>query len=394
MSPVLAALIGAVVTATVITVVLVLRRALRVRTDPVHSYDEVAAQHMFLAVDSLPSGGMLVGPRDEVLKSNQTAAAMGIVRGARVGSTALLELVRHQRREQTSYVGPFEREYEPGSPTMELTLRVVPFPDGTVLVVAQDDSESRRVDAVRRDFVANISHELKTPIGAIGILSETVEAASDDPEEVVRFARRLQRESARLTELVAQIIELSRLQSADPRDTREVVDIYEVVGEALSRSREAAEQREVSLIRAYSPDVPLHVLGDRWQLADAVANLVQNAIVYSDHRARVVVSVRPAVQDGDDMVEIKVTDNGIGIKQEDQERIFERFYRVDYGRSRENGGTGLGLSIVRHIVMAHGGKISVWSRPLQGSTFTITLPAHPDDETMDDQDETAQEDGR
>lgn len=391
MSEIIVATAGFLLGVGAILAVQSLRAAVKARTREIPEYDLVAAEHLFRAVDSLPSGGMLVGPHDEVLKSNQEAAAMGIVRGSRVAPKALLELVRERRRCQESLVGPFVKSYEPGSPQMEYTLRIVPFPDNTVLVVAEDHSEWERIDAVRRDFVANISHELKTPIGAIAILAETVEAAAQEPDEVVRFTRRLQREAARLGELVGQIIELSRLQSADPRTTREIVDVHEIVGDALARTREAAESREVSLIKAFDTQDPALVLGDKWQLADAIANLVQNAIAYSDRRARVVITVRKAVQDGDEVVHIQVADNGIGIKLEDQERIFERFYRVDYGRSRENGGTGLGLSIVRHIVLAHSGQISVWSRPHQGSTFTITLPAHESPELAQSHDDDSKE---
>ena len=156
--------------------------------------------------------------------------------------------------------------------------------------------------------------------------------------------------------------------------SRELVDVGEVVAEAVSRSQERATQRGVGLIVAHTDVV--RVMGDRWQLADAITNLVQNAINYSNERARVTISVQAVAQDGDDFVDVKVSDNGIGIRPEEQERIFERFYRVDYGRSRESGGTGLGLSIVRHIAVTHGGSIRVWSRPGQGSTFTLRLPAY------------------
>jgi len=295
---------------------------------------------------------------------------MGLTRGTRVGFPGLLERVRQARRSGTAVV----LEQLPGAETAHLASRVLPLHGGLVLVMAEDETAVRRMDAVRRDFVANISHELKTPIGAIGILAETIEAAAGDPEQVSHFTRRLQRESARLGELVSQIIELSRLQSSDPMLSREVVDVEEIVDEAVARTRASAEGRGVSLIRTAMP--PAWVLGDRWQLMDAVVNLVQNAINYSDENARVAVAVAQVHDEDADWVEIKVTDNGIGISLEDQERIFERFYRVDYGRSRESGGTGLGLSIVRHIALAHQGSVRVWSRPRQGSTFTLRLPAH------------------
>lgn len=391
MSPVLAGLIGAALSAVILGCVWLVVQGLPERARVSDSHDTAAAAHVFRVVDALGAGAILVGPHDELLTVNEAAIASGIARGTRVGIPELLELVRQHRQSGETFVGALHPERDPGAPVVDLMCRVIPFPDATVLVIAEDESVSKRIDAVRRDFVANISHELKTPIGAIGILAEAVEAASEDPEEVSRFAGRLQRESARLAELVSQIIELSRLQSENSHMTRETVELVEVIHDAVSRTREAAENRNVSLITAFAIDEPVFVLGDRWQLSDALANLVQNAIAYSDRDARVAITLRRVSDNGYDFVEIKVADNGIGIKLEDQERIFERFYRVDYGRSRESGGTGLGLSIVRHIAMSHGGTVGVWSRPHQGSTFTIRLPELRVDPEASDQ-EASEED--
>ena len=331
----------------------------------------------------MQTGALLVGPHDEILVVNEPGETMGLVRGTRVGFAELLDVVRAVRTSRIPYDGVLVRERQPGVEPLELTVRVSPMEDEDVLIFAVDESAAKRVDAVRRDFVANLSHELKTPIGAISVLSEAVEAAKDDPEAVERFALRLQRETARLAELTNQIIDLSRLQTENPMLEHHVVDLSEVIDEAVSRSRERAARREVSVIVARTVDA--HVLGDRWQLADAITNLVQNAISYSDERARVTISL---AVDGEH-AEVKVSDNGIGIKPEDQDRIFERFFRVDYGRSRDSGGTGLGLSIVRHIAVTHGGDIRVWSRPGQGSTFTLRLPAYlgeaPDDDVEDEE---------
>lgn len=386
----LAGLIGAAFTLVIVASIWVVVRGLPERTEDETPYDLGAADHLFRVVDALGVSAVLVGPHDELFKVNEVALASGVARGTRVGFPELLDLVRERRRTGETFTGAMVLEREPGSAPLELMCRVVPFPDQTVLLVAEDESVSKRIDAVRRDFVANISHELKTPIGAIGILSEAVEAASDEPDEVVRFAQRLQRESARLAELVGQIIDLSRLQSEDQPSLHEPVEITEVIHDALSRTREAAEAREVSLIKAVTVETPTYVHGDRWQLSDAVANLVQNAITYSHHNARVAVTVLRTRLSGEDFIEIKVADNGIGISEEDQARVFERFYRVDYGRSRESGGTGLGLSIVRHIVLSHGGTIHVWSKPNQGSTFTIRLPEH--ELTLDEPQEDNEED--
>ena len=222
--------------------------------------------------------------------------------------------------------------------------------------------------------MANVSHELKTPIGAIALLAEAVEEAADDPEAVRRFAGRMGVESARLIDLVTQIIELSRLQADDPLADPEEVDVDEVLADAVDRCRVDAEQHGVTLAVAGTQGT--RVLGSSRQLGVAVGNLVENAVVYSGRGARVVVAAHVQSHSDDDYVEITVSDNGIGIAPHEVDRIFERFYRVDYARSRANGGTGLGLAIVKHIAATHGGDVSVWSQLGAGSTFTITIPAH------------------
>jgi len=375
MHPALAGLIGAgVALACCLFVYALVRGKHDWRRLEAQRMADKASRELHDALHTLQSGALLVGPHDEILVVNEPGVALGLARGSRVGFADLLEKVREVRAAQQPYRGPVLREFHPGEDKLELTSRITPMVDGNVLVIADDESSQKRVEAVRRDFVANISHELKTPIGAISVLAEAVDAAKDDPEAVERFVRCMQLETSRLAELVNQIIDLSRLQSTDPLLNHDVVDVAEVVTEAISRSQERANQRGVTLMLARTADA--RVMGDRWQLADAVTNLVQNAINYSDERARVTLSIMTVTADGDMFVEIKVSDNGIGIKPEDQERIFERFYRVDYGRSRQSGGTGLGLSIVRHIAVAHGGTVRVWSRPGQGSTFTLRLPAY------------------
>jgi len=375
MDLVLAALAGAVLAlAMVWSAGTIGRRFSSEESRPAPQAPERSRDDLIDLVEVLPLGSVLIGPHDEVMKVNDLGIAMGLARGTRVGFPGLLDRVRHVRRTETEYLGTVIQDRPPGMENIGLRARVIPLRGGRVLVMAEDEAATRRVDAVRRDFVANVSHELKTPIGAIGILAETIEAASGDPEQVIHFARRLHRESARLAELVNQIIELSRLQSSDPMLSRQVVEVEEIIDEAIGRTRETAEARRINLVRTAVPCA--RILGDRRQLIDALVNLVQNAINYSDDNARVVVAATRMSDDEGENVEITVSDNGIGISQEDQERIFERFYRVDYGRSRESGGTGLGLSIVRHIALAHQGSVKVWSRPRQGSPFTLRLPAH------------------
>jgi two-component system sensor histidine kinase SenX3 len=248
-------------------------------------------------------------------------------------------------------------------------VRVIPIgEEGHVAILIFDESEMRRLDSIRRDFVANISHELKTPIGALSILSEAVLGATDDPEAITRFAQRMQIEAKRLTDLVQDIINLSRLQDDDPLVRAEPLQIADSIREALDQSRLHAETRKISL--DFNSDLTEEVSGDQSQLTAAIHNLVENAIKYSPDNTRIAIALRSQ----GDLIEVSVSDQGIGIPEKDLERIFERFYRVDPARSRETGGTGLGLSIVKHIVNNHGGDISVWSVEGAGTTFTIRLP--------------------
>jgi two-component system sensor histidine kinase SenX3 len=256
----------------------------------------------------------------------------------------------------------------PTSPPRHVTARVAPLGTRLVLALVEDRTRERRVEAIRRDFVANVSHELKTPVGAIRLLAEAVHDASGDPEAVERFAGRMITESERLTRLVQQIIELSRLQSDDPLDQPVPVSLDDVVATAIDATAIDAQARAISVVS--SGEKGLKVLGNREQVTVAVSNLVANAVNYSPDRSSVLVATRAV----DDVVEISVTDQGIGIPTGEIDRIFERFYRVDPARHRSTGGTGLGLSIVKHVAATHGGDIRVWSVEGQGSTFTLTLP--------------------
>ncbi len=246
--------------------------------------------------------------------------------------------------------------------------RVTPLRGRVILVIADDVTDARRLDAVRRDFVANVSHELKTPTGALSLLAEAVSDASDDPEAVRRFSARMLHESRRLSEMVTELIELSRVQDAEPLPG-EVVEVEFIVAEAIDSTRLAADTKSISV--TVSEGAHAVVRGDRGQLVAALRNLLANAIAYSPTHTRVAVGVK----ESDGFVEISVTDQGMGIPHDDIERIFERFYRVDAARSRDTGGTGLGLAIVKHVCANHGGEVRVWSREGEGSTFTVRLPA-------------------
>ncbi len=249
--------------------------------------------------------------------------------------------------------------------------------DGYTVVEAADSSDAVRLEATRRDFVANVSHELKTPVGAVGLLAEAVLDAADDPAEVRRFAGRILKESTRLGALVTELIALSRLTGAERLPELSEVDVDEVVDEALARARLSAESAGIEI----SVDRPsgLEVDGDRTLLVTALSNLLENAIAYSPREASVSVSRRRV----GDTVEIAVTDRGIGIAPQHQARVFERFFRVDPARSRATGGTGLGLAIVKHVLANHGGHVRLWSSPGTGSTFTMCLPARGVHRTAD-----------
>ena len=376
MSPALAALIGLV--AGVFAGYLVAWFVLSRRAEP-----EPVDQHLERRriLDALRSGGALIGDVDDILASNELATELGLIRGNRVAIPALLDLVREVRRTGESASVNLDQVRAGrggvGRSEQRLAVRVLRLDDGTVLVVADDRGAALRVQASARDFMANATHELKTPVGAITLLSEAVEQAAADPEAVARFSRKIQAESSRLSQLVTQIVQLSRLQG-EPVSNAEEVSVDEFVGLALDRSRQLAEQRQVSLTRG--GEEGLVVRGKHEQLVTAVVNLVHNAITYSGEKARVVVTTRAVTDGPEPRVAIAVTDNGIGIGAEDTKRIFERFYRVDYARSRQTGGTGLGLSIVAEIVEGHGGEVTVWSKLGSGSTFTITLPAAAEEE--------------
>ena len=313
---------------------------------------------------------LILAPGEQVLSSSAGTGALAMIRDGRLVSTPLLNLVRAVRRSNVYQEATIELPRGPiGQGTHDLLVRVSPIgAEGLIVALIFDDSELRRLDAIRRDFVANISHELKTPIGALSILSEAVLEASDDKEAVEKFAGRMQIEAKRLTDLVQEIINLSRLQDGDPLKNAQPYSMSDLINQAIDESRLTAEKRKISLL--FIPTTDYFVLGDRSQLEMAVSNLVENAINYSPDSTQVAIVLTCK----DKLVEISVTDQGIGIPEKDIERIFERFYRVDPARSRATGGTGLGLSIVKHVATNHGGDISVWSNEGSGSTFTIRLP--------------------
>ena len=235
------------------------------------------------------------------------------------------------------------------------------------LAVIDSIAESRRVDAIRRDFVANVSHELKTPVGAISLLAEALEG-DQDVEDRKRLTEMLRREATRVGDIIDDLLELTRLEETET--SFDVLDLDLIVHAAIEKVRSFADGNGVEISTVGLP-AELSVSGDRRQLVRALTNLLDNAVRYSDPEQLIVVSVE-AIEDG---ASITVKDDGVGIPRAELERVFERFYRVDRARSRDSGGTGLGLAIVRHVAQNHGGKVLVESKPDEGSSFSMHLPA-------------------
>jgi two-component system sensor histidine kinase SenX3 len=320
----------------------------------------------------LPGAAFVVGADNSVLRASSLAATLGVVQGGRLEIPEVMALVTAVRRDGVIREEDLELRRPPlGKGILQARVRVAPLSPTAALVLVEDHSEALRIDAVRRDFVANVSHELKTPVGALSLLAEAVQSASDDPEAVQRFSARMQVESVRLSNLITDLVDLSRLQSNDPLKDSEVVDIDRVVAEAVDATKLIATAREIDVV--VGDPTHVRVLGDEGQLVMALRNLLTNAVAYSPAHTRVAIASRT---DGT-LVEISVTDQGIGIPDDEQSRIFERFYRVDPARSRVTGGTGLGLAIVKHVCANHGGECTVWSVQGEGSTFTLRLPLAP-----------------
>ncbi|MDQ4034082.1 MAG: ATP-binding protein [Actinomycetota bacterium] len=332
-----------------------------------------AADLVQRVVLSSHNGVVLLNSFGEVVLANAAAVALGLVRGSRPDERAgkAAEQVRATGEVVQVDLSPLDRGTRAGRGPTAVLGEVRPLGDGFTVIDASDESDAVRLEATRRDFVANVSHELKTPVGAMALLAEAVLDATDDPHEVRRFGTKIINEATRLGALVTELIALSRLQGAERLPELATVEVDEVVREALDRCRLAAESADIRI--TVDPPSGLLLDGDATLLVTALSNLVDNAVSYSPPGSPVSVSRRLA----DGFVEIAVTDRGLGIAAEHQERVFERFFRIDQARSRATGGTGLGLAIVKHVAANHGGDVQLWSRPGTGSTFTLRVPAHP-----------------
>ena len=329
---------------------------------------------------ALTSSGIVLDTRQSVVACSPTAISHGLVRGTAVTHPPLLALARRALSEG----GLVEEQLNlPRGPRADarrvVQARATHLGMEHVLLLVEDRSHAYLVEEVRRDFLANVSHELKTPVGGLMLLAEAVRDARDDPEAVSRFAKRMRKETRRLDQLVSDIVQLSRLQSEDRLSDPDAVDLADIVTQAVDDVRITAEEREIDIV--VRCDDKCWVWGDAGLLTTAVRNLVVNAVAYSASGTRVAVRALIAA---DGAREVIVSDQGQGIPESELGRIFERFYRVDAARSRATGGTGLGLSIVKHVCANHGGDVTVWSEVGRGSTFTIRLPAPaygPDDQS-------------
>jgi two-component system sensor histidine kinase SenX3 len=323
------------------------------------------------ALDTLPQAVLVTDERgDTVFRNSKAVALIGSRHGDAIAAQAVEELLV-----VTAPGASEERVLELyGPPRRTLVVRTESIDNGQralgVIAVIDDVSERRRLEDVRRDFVANVSHELKTPMGAVGLLAETL-LSENEPQVTQRLAHRIYSEAFRISRVIDDLLDLSRIENEES-PPREPVLINLVMAEAAERVREAASQLQIK-VSLEEPDPPLVVLGDRRQLTSAVYNLLENAVKFSPEGSDVSCVGRA---EGDDAV-IVIEDHGVGIPSRDLERIFERFYRVDAARSRSTGGTGLGLAIVRHVAANHRGSVQVESREGEGSTFTLRLPCQP-----------------
>lgn len=382
----LAVVIGLVVGAAVSGIVFILRRRAerrleqRIRKETQQNRVSTLAQVMHFAVESAPWGIAVVDRREDLVLANRSSHELGVVDKRQMVPEVwrLAQRVFDDGESRDGVLHPGPSSTGPVFSVAVSVKRLTTADDRFVVVYGWDNSENVRMESARRDFVANVSHELKTPVGAISLLVETMMEARDDPDMVEYFGNRLGVETKRISTMISELIGLSKLQGAESLPESKPVSVDAVVDKAVERSQMAADVEGLDL-RTDGPS-SAWLMGDEALLVTAVSNLIANAINYSPDDTTVTVS--RAVR-GESVV-IRVTDRGIGISQDDQKRVFERFFRVDKARSRATGGTGLGLAVVKHTVINHGGNVSLWSRPGTGSTFSLEFPVLRDTEVTDE----------
>ncbi|WP_394286359.1 sensor histidine kinase [Corynebacterium kefirresidentii] len=346
----------------------------RQATDAGANQVTTVSQVLHLAVQGSPTALTVLDRSQEIVMSNPAAHEMSLVHDRAVNPEVweTAQEVFEDKETRTVDIAIPKRRTGHRVTQVRAVIKPLTLNDGRfVIIYGTDESENVRMESARRDFVANVSHELKTPVGGIALLAEALLQDPGDQETVEYFGNKVYKEANRMADMVSELISLSKLQGAEALPEMEPLAVDDLIDEALSRNHLAAEARSIELNRGAS--VGVQVKGDRSLLVTALSNLVSNAINYSPEKMPV--SVSQKVVDGG-VVLIRVTDRGIGIAPDDQKRVFERFFRVDQARSRQTGGTGLGLAIVKHVVANHGGNIKLWSRPGTGSTFTIELPIY------------------
>ncbi|WP_297553184.1 ATP-binding protein [uncultured Corynebacterium sp.] len=354
----------------------------RQATDAEANQVTTVSQVLHLAVQGSPTALAVLDRSQEIVMSNSAAHEMSLVHDRAVNPDVwkTAQEVFEDKETRTVDLAIPKRRTGHRVTQFKAVIKPLTLNDGRfVIIYGTDESENVRMESARRDFVANVSHELKTPVGGIALLAEALLQDPGDQETVEYFGNKVYKEANRMADMVSELISLSKLQGAEALPEMEPLAVDDLIEEALSRNQLAAEARSIELNRGAS--VGVQVKGDRSLLVTALSNLVSNAINYSPEKMPV--SVSQKVVDGG-VVLIRVTDRGIGIAPDDQKRVFERFFRVDQARSRQTGGTGLGLAIVKHVVANHGGNIKLWSRPGTGSTFTIELPIYREEKPAQD----------
>lgn len=345
--------------------------AMYIRQDVLERYSQAQSLSDSAAelLEVLAPAGMVLNQSNVIVRVTGGALATGLVDGRKLIHKKLNDLVSSARETEEIRVLDAELTTKLKGTKLFISARAKSIGDGNVLLIVDDRTESFRLDEMRKDFMANISHELKTPIGAVGLLAEAMENSLDQPAVLAKLVKNISKEAKRLSALVKDIIQLSRIQSAATVTSTEIVNLIDVVQDAIDRNSWRSEKSDVQVVFTSLRD-RVQIYGDAEMLTVAVKNLVENAIIYSNKGDTVEVVVDLA----DDVAKILVKDSGIGIPKDEQSRVFERFYRVDQSRSRETGGTGLGLSIVKHAAISHLGDVQLFSKPGVGSTFTLRLP--------------------
>jgi len=320
-------------------------------------------------LDRLPGEWIIISQHDRIYRASKNFGTLGLLHRGGMTAPVLVQMAEDTLRDGQSRTNDVPiGGTEVGAPPGTVRVRTSRLDAERTLLLIDDISAATRVDAMRRDFIANVSHELKTPVGALVLLADAAQQALGDAKALRKFTSRMQLEAARLSALISDLTDLSRLQASGAMDEARLVNVKAIVNEAVDTVHLVAQDKRIDIVREVPAGLKMFV--DEEQAVTALRNLLTNAVRYSAPHTKVTISAR----EHEGYIEIAVTDQGIGIDPVQQVHIFERFHRVDPARSRQTGGTGLGLAIVKHICMAHGGEVTVQSEVGVGSTFTLRFP--------------------